>query len=352
MTRVVRLRVKRARADLDKAFAFGVEGAGGFVEQQDRRVLEDGAREGEALALAAGEAHATVADHGVVAARLGRDEVVGGGGFGGGDDVGFAGAEAAEGDVGADGVVEEGDFLADDGDGAAQAFDRDVAQVLAVDGNASVGRVEQARDEVHHGRFAGAGAADESDGLAAGDDDRDVADGFAAVGAFIGEADMIEGDGAVFDIERWRIGGADDLRFFVDQFVEALGAGDAFADVGAEVAEGAQGLGGQQEGGDEAHEAAGRGDVGRDPPRGERDDAGDGEAGEGLEQRAQTRACADGLHAQLVDLLEILIEAVAGVALQAEHLDQACAGELFGEARSHLAEFALSLLGDRASGGG
>ena len=44
-----------------------VETAGRFVENQDPRPLEDGAGDGEALFLAAGEADAVLADLGVVA---------------------------------------------------------------------------------------------------------------------------------------------------------------------------------------------------------------------------------------------------------------------------------------------
>src|SRR5208283_5553937 len=40
---------------LHAAFAEGVERAGGFVEQQDGRVAQDGAGDSDALALAAGE---------------------------------------------------------------------------------------------------------------------------------------------------------------------------------------------------------------------------------------------------------------------------------------------------------
>ena len=41
---------------LDGALGFGVEGAGGFVEDEDGRVAQERAGDGEALALAAGEA--------------------------------------------------------------------------------------------------------------------------------------------------------------------------------------------------------------------------------------------------------------------------------------------------------
>jgi hypothetical protein len=43
----------RFQRALHQAFRFGVERAGGFVQQQQRRVLEQRARDGDALALAA-----------------------------------------------------------------------------------------------------------------------------------------------------------------------------------------------------------------------------------------------------------------------------------------------------------
>ena len=52
---------------LHRALGLGVEGAGGLVEHQDRRVAQHGARDRDALLLAAGEAVAALADHGVVA---------------------------------------------------------------------------------------------------------------------------------------------------------------------------------------------------------------------------------------------------------------------------------------------
>ena len=52
---------------LHQRLAFGVERRGRLVEQQDRRVAQDGAGNGDALALAAGQRHAAFADLGVVA---------------------------------------------------------------------------------------------------------------------------------------------------------------------------------------------------------------------------------------------------------------------------------------------
>ncbi len=62
MTRVVRPCHQPVEGGLDLALALGVEGRGGLVEEQDRRVLQDGARDRDALALAARERHAALAD--------------------------------------------------------------------------------------------------------------------------------------------------------------------------------------------------------------------------------------------------------------------------------------------------
>ena len=49
-------------ACLDEALALGVEVAGGLVENQDRRILEQCAGDGQALALAAGEVGAELVE--------------------------------------------------------------------------------------------------------------------------------------------------------------------------------------------------------------------------------------------------------------------------------------------------
>src|SRR5262245_36756070 len=61
-----------------------------LVEQDDRRVLEQCACDGNALALAAGDLQAVLTDLRVIPARERRDEVVCVSGLGGGDDLGLA----------------------------------------------------------------------------------------------------------------------------------------------------------------------------------------------------------------------------------------------------------------------
>ncbi len=51
---------------LHQRFRLAVERGSGFVQNQDWRIFQHGARDGDALALAAGKPHAALADHGVV----------------------------------------------------------------------------------------------------------------------------------------------------------------------------------------------------------------------------------------------------------------------------------------------
>ena len=62
MMKVVRPLAQPVERPLDAGFRLDVERAGGLVEDQDRRVLQDGAGDGDALALAARERGAALAD--------------------------------------------------------------------------------------------------------------------------------------------------------------------------------------------------------------------------------------------------------------------------------------------------
>jgi hypothetical protein len=58
---------QRRQRLLDVALGLGVQRRGGLVEDQDRRVLEHGPGDGDALPLPAGQQHAAIADQGVEA---------------------------------------------------------------------------------------------------------------------------------------------------------------------------------------------------------------------------------------------------------------------------------------------
>src|SRR6185503_16932798 len=68
---------QRAQTVLDERFALAVERRGGFVEDEDARIGEDRARDGDALALPARELHPALADDRVVARLEPFDELVG-----------------------------------------------------------------------------------------------------------------------------------------------------------------------------------------------------------------------------------------------------------------------------------
>ena len=77
MTNVVRPAAQRAQAVLDQRLALAVEARGRLVEDQDARIGEDRARDRDALALAARQLHAALADDRVVPLLELLDELVG-----------------------------------------------------------------------------------------------------------------------------------------------------------------------------------------------------------------------------------------------------------------------------------
>ena len=66
------------KSSLNGSFCQRIHGAGGLVEDEDGRVFQENASDGQALDLTAGELHALFADLGVVAVGEGGDFVVDG----------------------------------------------------------------------------------------------------------------------------------------------------------------------------------------------------------------------------------------------------------------------------------
>ncbi len=116
---------------VDGRFGRGVHRGRRVVEQQDARVGEQGAGQGHALALAAGQGQAPFADHGVVAEREGLDEVVRLGCLGGALHLRGGGVGAAVRDVREDRVGEEEGLFEDHAHRAAQRLQAQRADVGA-----------------------------------------------------------------------------------------------------------------------------------------------------------------------------------------------------------------------------
>src|SRR5437762_3535681 len=122
-TTLIRSRFLRAR----------VERRGGFVEDQDAGILQQGARDRHALLLAAGELQAALAHHGFVSPRKRFDEVVDMRRARGFDDFGIARFRPPVADVVQDAVVEEHRVLRHDADRRTQARLLYFSYVLPVD---------------------------------------------------------------------------------------------------------------------------------------------------------------------------------------------------------------------------
>ena len=75
---------------LDQVLALGVHLAGGFVEDEDRRLAIDRPGDAEPLLLPAGKLGTQAAQQRVISLRLFEDELVGEGALGRGFDLGFA----------------------------------------------------------------------------------------------------------------------------------------------------------------------------------------------------------------------------------------------------------------------
>ena len=105
---------------LDLFFGVAVERAGGFVEDENGRVLENGTGDRHSLLLAAGKFQPALADHGGVAVGQGGDETVDLGEFRGGLDFRVGGVRAAIANVVEDGVVEQHGILRHDAERLAQ----------------------------------------------------------------------------------------------------------------------------------------------------------------------------------------------------------------------------------------
>lgn len=163
-----------AKAVEDALFGVGVDAGEGVVEDEDARVADDGAGDGGALLLAAGEGDAALADHGVEA--LGELEDLGGdvGDGGGFLDLFSSCLGDTEGDVLADGLGEEEGLLRDVAYVFAQGVEGEAADGFSVDEDGTGSGIVKAGDEANEGGFARAGRAYDGEAGAGGDAEVDV----------------------------------------------------------------------------------------------------------------------------------------------------------------------------------
>ncbi len=263
---------------LHQLFAFGVECRGRFVEQQDRRVAQDRAGDGDALALAARQRQSALADLGVVAIGQGLDEDMRLGGFRGVDHRVAGRAGAGEGDVVGDGAGKDRHVLRHDGETRPGLGKRCLAQIDAVDQDAAVGGIVLAQQQREEGALAGAGRPGDGDGLAGLDRKVEILDGAVVRAGRIGKRDLLEGDRAFRRCgEGNRIFRRHDHRGFIQEFGQALGGAGGQLQLAPDLGQGGKRAGGKDGVKQELAEGAGRHGAGEhvlgaDPQ--DRDDAG------------------------------------------------------------------------------
>lgn len=140
---------------VDQALTFGVESGSGFVEQEDFRISEDGAGDGDALALTTGELGAARTDEGFKAFWERRNEVEGIRLCGCGVDFFNCGTGFSVFDIFANAAAEEEDFLGDNRDLGAKGTEGKAGSELIVEVDCACLGFVEAKDEREDGGFPG-----------------------------------------------------------------------------------------------------------------------------------------------------------------------------------------------------
>lgn len=131
---------------LHQVFGFRIQRRSRLIEQDDRRILDQCARDRDTLALAARKLHPVLADGCVIASRKSNNEFMGLGGIRGRHDLRVAGVEFTERNVLADRSTEQMNDLTDKRDFLAQRAPRHAGDVLVVDQDASRIGIVEAQD--------------------------------------------------------------------------------------------------------------------------------------------------------------------------------------------------------------
>ena len=134
---------------LNQPLGFVVQRTGGLIQNQNRRVSQQRAGNGDTLPLPAGKFQAILADFGLQALRHGLNEIPRIRGLGGTDDFVFGRIPRPPvGDILRYRAAEQHHILTDQRNTAAQAFQGVVADVFTADAHRSPGRVEKTRQHI------------------------------------------------------------------------------------------------------------------------------------------------------------------------------------------------------------
>src|SRR5207249_8065988 len=117
----------------DCCLGLQIHGTGRLVENENWGVLQKSARDGDALTLAAGEAHTPLADRRQITLRQAADEVMGIGGFGRRNDLILMCPRPGVGDVLRDTGREKHRLLKNDRELIAQVSQLVIAQIATIE---------------------------------------------------------------------------------------------------------------------------------------------------------------------------------------------------------------------------
>ena len=215
--------------------ALDVEAGHRLVQDQDRGMEQERARDGDTLPLAARESRAALADEGVVTMLQLADELVGVRRPGRGHDLPQARLGSPVGDVLPDRRAEQQRLLKHDPDLAAQRLAPIPPDVDAVDEDGSLLRLVETQDQADNRRLPRPRRSDQGDTLARGGGEGDLPQHVLAVSVV--EGNVLEHDCA---FERRRFDGVRailDLRLGVEDLGDAIRAGHRFGEVGRELGE-------------------------------------------------------------------------------------------------------------------
>ncbi len=147
---------------LNKEFGTGVQGRGGFIENEHSRILDDGARQADTLFFAAGKGHAPLSDLALISLGQRRYEIMNIGNLCRRHHLFHSGVGFGISDVFEDGGAEEKRVLVDKRDVISQRCQSELFQVDTVKGDFSGVGIIEAHHEIDQSGLAGAGGTDNS----------------------------------------------------------------------------------------------------------------------------------------------------------------------------------------------
>ena len=178
---------------LHDAFGFVVQRAGGFIQNQNRRIFQKYARDGNALLLSAGKLKSVFAHVGIIAVFQIHDEFVRARQLCGADDFISARAGLAVFDVAQHCAGEHVYVLLHHADVAAQRFQREIADIAPVDADRTAGYIIKAGNQAAQRGLAAAGGAYDGDAFAGLCAQADIVQHAVRTG-FIGEGNVVKFD--------------------------------------------------------------------------------------------------------------------------------------------------------------